>query len=107
MGNARVRNAELAREAVDAAHRAVVVTGDEASRAFWADTLGARSDDVGSPDGGVIAEHGRKGNFLGALQAYDRLQQDTGSGRTPPKMDQLVMFVGSGTRLSPLTQSLR
>jgi hypothetical protein len=78
------------------------VTGDEQSRRLWVEVL----NDADGEESRVLAERGRKGNFLGALQAYQRLGDRIWS-QSGPLIDQLVMIVGSGTRLSPLTQALR
>jgi hypothetical protein len=108
MTDARVPNAKAARAAIDAAARSIVVTGDEPSRLYWAAEFAHAGDEVGRhPRAAVISEHGRKGNFLGALQAYERAQRHEFSPGGASDFDQLVMLVGSGTRLSPITQSLR
>ena len=52
----------------------------------------------------MVAERGRKGNFFGALQAYSDFSA-CGADHLAT-LRQIVMLVGSGTRLSPFTQSL-
>jgi hypothetical protein len=101
--DARIDNAHRARTAIDATARTIVVTGDDESSDFWAAALAPRTD-RSSGQVAAIAEQGRKGNFLGALQAYERIRGAESGGVAA--FDQLVMFVGSGSRLSPLTQSL-
>ncbi|GIJ21879.1 hypothetical protein Vlu01_25030 [Micromonospora lutea] len=54
----------------------------------------------------VTSEHGRKGNFLGTLQAYANAVPDGQRDGTGSPIEQIVMFIGSGTRLSPYTQAL-
>lgn len=85
-----------------------MVTGDDSSLRYWTAALGQVSHGArGARTGAVIAERGRKGNFLGALQAYERVRQREFSDDGAAAFDQMVMLVGSGTRLSPVTQSLR
>lgn len=78
----------------------VVVTGDERHAGYWRHHLGLHY----AGEHLVLAEKGLKGNFLGSLQAYSHLRA------TDPvllsRMQQIVMLVGAGTRLSPFTQAL-
>ncbi|WP_454853128.1 hypothetical protein [Promicromonospora soli] len=103
----RVSNARRVRAAAQATARAMIVTGDEASRRHWQAAFAAAAEADGRSAPTVVAERGRKGNFLGALQAYRRSMQLEFGATGPGAFDQLVMIVGSGTRLSPITQSLR
>lgn len=73
----------------------VIVVANESEQRFWHDTLAPHADRPPA----LIAERGRKGNLLGALQAIKRLDSDA-------DVDQLVMLFGTGSRLSPFTQAL-
>ncbi len=80
--------------------RTALVVGDKDEAEFWRFIL---QDSVsGTP--GFSVEHGRKGNFLGVLQAYANLRQ---VNLAEPEIEQIVLLVGAGTRLSPFTQALR
>jgi hypothetical protein len=91
-------NARLARSSERDLRRVLIVTGDHLEARYWDAILGSPGTD-GGPQYWV--ERGRKGNLLGALQAYSAVR---GDGST---VDQILMFFGSGTRLSPFTQALR
>jgi hypothetical protein len=98
-------NARLARQDKHAATRALVVTGDDKQAAFWRRRF--RTSSANDNPTIVLSERGAKGNFLGTLQAYDqvftqRQIAESGLGR----LEQIVMLVGAGTRLSPFTQAL-
>ena len=57
----------------------------------------------------VVSEHGRKGNFFGTLQAYSHAIVEPSAADVDDVdqgIEQIVMFIGSGTRLSPYTQAL-
>lgn len=101
----RVSNARLAAAATDALGRSIVVVGSSDSADDWRQALGQASAQ-GDPVR-VLNEHGRKGNFLGALQAYRRIRTEPEALGPLESIDQIVMFVGTGSRLSPITQSLR
>jgi len=101
MMDVRVTNALDAAAAADAVTRSAIVTGGGDSTDVWRRVLGQTLTDGESVR--VLQEHGRKGNFLGALQACDRLRGEDGALRA---IEQLVMFVGAGSRLSPVTQAL-
>jgi hypothetical protein len=49
-------------------------------------------------------EHGKKGNLLGVFQAYVNMRH---MGLGASNIEQIVLLVGAGTRLSPFTQALR
>ena len=91
-------NARLARCSARDLRRVLIVTGDYLEARYWDAILGS-----GGADGGprYWVERGRKGNLLGALQAYSAVRGDDSA------IDQILMFFGSGTRLSPFTQALR
>ena len=81
------------------AHTALVVGGEDEAE-FWRFVL---QDSVyESPR--LSAERGRKGNFLGVLQAYANMRQPD---LAEPEVEQIVLLVGAGTQLSPFTQALR
>lgn len=107
MDDACVANAREARSSVGAPSRAMVVTGDDSSRRYWGQALSEPFAQTQPNAVTVIAERGRKGNFLGALQAYERMVGNEFGAAGPLAFDQLVMMVGTGSRLSPITQSLR
>lgn len=106
MDDARVANARAARSAHDAIYRTMIVTGDASSLDYWTHAFEADGEHKRNGRATVVAEQGRKGNFLGALQAYERAASQEFSPLGVTAFDQLVMLVGSGTRLSPITQSL-
>jgi hypothetical protein len=94
-------NARLARQSKSALDRILIVTGDYLDAKFWDSILNEKH----AADGPKYwVEKGKKGNLLGALQAYSSVRSDHGSDAA---IDQILMFFGSGTRLSPFTQSLR
>ncbi|TCO45850.1 hypothetical protein EV192_12036 [Actinocrispum wychmicini] len=101
-------NASVARADKSSATRAIIVTGDDKQAAFWRSRLGETSENrPGETFPRVLAERGSKGNFLGTLQAYDQVfagRELVSSGLT--RLEQIVMLVGAGTRLSPFTQAL-
>lgn len=83
--------------------RSLVVTGDVRQASYWrtrmANTLG--------PGHSALVEEGNKGNFLGTLQAYRTFNaEQSRNHQSVDGLEQLVMLVGAGTRLSPLTQAL-
>src|SRR5215469_9458336 len=95
-------NARLARPGTSALDRTLIVTGDYLEAKFWDEILSEKK----SADGPKYwVERGKKGNLLGALQAYSAIRDAHHSGDTA--INQIVMLFGSGTRLSPFTQSLR
>ncbi|HEY2551098.1 MAG TPA: hypothetical protein VGI64_11025 [Streptosporangiaceae bacterium] len=91
-------NARLARGSERDLRRVLIVTGDQLEARYWDATLAAPGSGGGPR---YWVERGRKGNLLGALQAYSAVR---GEGTA---IDQILMFFGSGTRLSPFTQALR
>jgi hypothetical protein len=94
-------NARLARETTRALDRVLIVTGDYLDAKFWDAIL----NDKQAMDGPKYwVERGKKGNLLGALQAYSAVRSDR---LNYAEIDQIHMIFGSGTRLSPFTQSLR
>lgn len=95
-------NARLARPGTNALDRALIVTGDYLEAKFW-DAILSEKKAVHGPKYWV--EKGEKGNLLGALQAYSAIRDDHHHDDTA--INQIVMLFGSGTRLSPFTQSLR
>lgn len=96
-----VTNARLARLSTTALDRLLIVTGDYLETTFWDAILNEKN----SPDGpNYWVERGKKGNLLGTLQAYSAMRGDS---RASAPIEQILMFFGSGTRLSPFTQSLR
>jgi hypothetical protein len=115
MSSSQLENALLARQDRDAATRSVIVTGDIKQAAFWRRKLGSplrpenigERHDAGRSEPVVLVERGYKGNFLGTLQAYAQVFASRG---TPDpgldRLEQIVMLVGAGTRLSPFTQAL-
>lgn len=110
----QIVNARIARERDDACSRALIVTGSDREANFWKEMLAtARIDATGDRRSGersaeplVVSERGRKGNFLGTLQAFSNAIVDSGTARAGQTIEQIVMFIGSGTRLSPYTQAL-
>lgn len=102
-----VTNARLARLSTTAIDRILIVTGDYLETTFWDAILNEKN----SPDGpNYWVEKGKKGNLLGTLQAYSALRGEphsAGQGGQGSPIEQILMFFGSGTRLSPFTQSLR
>lgn len=104
LDDVRVANALEAGGVADAVSRAVVITGGSDSTDIWREALSSAVS--GSDRVRVLPEQGRKGNFLGALQAYSHISSDAALGGID-SIEQLVMFVGTGSRLSPITQSLR
>jgi hypothetical protein len=94
-------NARLARETTRALDRVLIVTGDYLDAKFW-DAILNDKHVIDGPKYWV--ERGKKGNLLGALQAYSAVR---GGSCNYPEIDQIHMLFGSGTRLSPFTQSLR
>ena len=94
-------NARLARPSTSALDRVLIVTGDYQEAKFWDAILNENATD--GPKYWV--EKGKKGNLLGALQAYSAVRDDNRGDHS--SINQIVMLFGSGTRLSPFTQSLR
>lgn len=95
-----VTNARLARLSTTDLDRVLIVTGDYLETTFWDAILNEKN----SPDGpNYWVEKGKKGNLLGTLQAYTTRRESHASA----PIQQILMFFGSGTRLSPFTQSLR
>ncbi len=95
-------NARLARQTSRGLDSVLIVTGDYLDAKLW-DTI--LNDKKATEDGPKYwVEKGKKGNFLGALQAYSAVR---GDHRNEAEIDQIHMLFGSGTRLSPFTQSLR
>ena len=94
-------NAGLARQSRRSLDGVLIVTGDEREARFWDAILNPEHDADGPK---YWVERGKKGNLLGTLQAY-------AAARSPNcdeiAVDQILMLFGSGTRLSPFTQSLR
>lgn len=94
-------NAGLARQSRRSLDGVLIVTGDELEARFWDAILNPEHDADGPK---YWVERGKKGNLLGTLQAY-------AAARSPNcdeiAVDQILMLFGSGTRLSPFTQSLR
>src|SRR5450755_602251 len=95
--SALLGNASSARQNVALTNRILIVTGDYLDAQFWDTVLGRNKPTV---DPKYWVERGKKGNLLGTLQAYASVQNGGA-------IDQILMFFGSGTRLSPFTQSLR
>lgn len=96
-----VTNARLARQGTRTLDRVLIVTGDHLEASYWDAILNEKQ----APDGPRYwTERGRKGNFLGTLQAYSAARDEQ---HGTPSIDQIHMLFGSGTRLSPFTQSLR
>ena len=86
----------------------VVVVGNEHDRRFWQSAFDGSRADIFRRDGRVridaLAERTRKGNFLGALDAWRKTDAEA-----PAPRDSIVlmnMVFGKGKRLSPFTQSL-
>jgi hypothetical protein len=96
-----VTNAQLARQSTRDFDRILIVTGDDLEARFW-DAILNEKHAVDGPKYWV--ERGKKGNLLGALQAYTAIRDNHPNGAA---IDQILMLFGSGTRLSPFTQSLR
>jgi hypothetical protein len=96
-----VTNARLARQSARSLDRVLIVTGDDREAKFW-DAIFSENYAADSPRYWI--ERGRKGNLLGTLQAYSALR---GDHHYDAAVDQILMLFGSGTRLSPFTQSLR
>jgi len=96
-----LRNARLARPSTNALDRVLIVTGDYLDAKLWDAILHQNTAD--GPKYWV--EKGKKGNLLGALQAYSAVRDNHRGDNSP--INQIVMLFGSGTRLSPFTQSLR
>ena len=94
-------NARLARQSTRAFDRILIVTGDDLEARFW-DSILNENHSLDGPKYWV--ERGKKGNLLGALQAYEEARR---AHPGDPAVDQILMLFGSGTRLSPFTQSLR
>lgn len=101
MADPLIANALSARQAATRLERVAVVVGDSLDVQLWTTILEENHQDR-IPRFWV--EQGRKGNLLGTLQAYAGLSPGAGQ---PSPVDQIVMFFGSGTRLSPFTQALR
>jgi hypothetical protein len=97
-----LKNARLARPSTSALDRVLIVTGDYLDAKLWDEILHHNTAD--GPKYWV--EKGKKGNLLGALQAYSAVR-DNHRGDNNSPISQIVMLFGSGTRLSPFTQSLR
>jgi hypothetical protein len=102
-------NARNARHNTGALDQALIVTGDHLDAKFW-DAILSERQGSGSPKHWV--ERGKKGNLLGALQAYSAARREEGGEQghgAPPSanINQIHMLFGSGTRLSPFTQALR
>jgi hypothetical protein len=94
-------NARLARETTRTLNKVLIVTGDYLDAKFWDAVLNEKQ----AADGPKYwVERGKKGNLLGALQAYSAVQNGS---RHDTDINQIHMLLGSGTRLSPFTQSLR
>jgi len=96
-----LRNARLARPSTSALDRVLIVTGDYLDAKLW-DAILHQNTAVGPK---YWVEKGKKGNLLGALQAYSAVRDNHRGDDSP--ISQIVMIFGSGTRLSPFTQSLR
>jgi hypothetical protein len=94
-------NARLARQSTRAFDRILIVTGDDLEAKFWDAILNEPHAATGPK---YWVEKGKKGNLLGALQAYAAARDMPSNGTA---IDQILMLFGSGTRLSPFTQSLR
>lgn len=97
-----VSNARKLHDAVRAP-RSLVVAGDEAQANYWERrltvALGSRQFATFEPQ--------NKGNFLGTLRAYrEVLRGPLPNAASAEHIEQIVMLVGSGTRLSPFTQAL-
>lgn len=94
------RNARGVRAVQLGLERTALVVGGEDEADFWRFIL--QDPASGAPRFSV--EQGRKGNLLGVLQAYANMREaDLGE----PAIEQIVLLVGAGTRLSPFTQALR
>ena len=94
-------NARLARQTIRGLDGVLIVTGDYLDAKLW-DAILNDKQVTGEPKYWI--EKGKKGNLLGALQAYSAVRGDRRDGA---EIDQIHMLFGSGTRLSPFTQSLR
>lgn len=100
----RILNAYRAGKSLDATTNSVVVIGTDGAVGAWRSALGREGTELGTDR--ILVERGVKGNFLGALQAFETLWAG-GSVAEQSETEQIVMFVGMGSRLSPLTQSLQ
>lgn len=94
-------NARLARQSAAALDRILIVSGDSLEARLWRAILNEQRAASGPS---YWVERGKKGNLLGALQAYSAMRRDS---TDDTGLDQILMLFGSGTRLSPFTQSLR
>jgi hypothetical protein len=95
-----VANAWVARQSSPDLDRVVIVIGDDLEAGYWSAIISeVHAGDVPH----FWVERGRKGNLLGALQVYSALRAEC---QGEPHIDQILMLFGSGTRLSPFTQSL-
>jgi len=94
-------NARLARQSRRSLASVLIVTGDDLEARFWDAIL---NDEHAADRPKYWVERGKKGNLLGTLQAYAAAR---GHDRDEIAVDQILMLFGSGTRLSPFTQSLR
>ena len=88
-------NARLARTTARGLDRALIVTGDYLDAKFW-DTILNDKQAIDGPKYWV--ERGKKGNLLGALQAYSAARS---ARRNDAEFDQIHMLFGSGTQLAP------
>lgn len=109
-------NAVAARLDQTSVRRAAVVTGDDFERRFWLRCLGQHpesADPEGSavvvPDSGplVLVENGKRGNLFGTLTAYSDIRVNRADSGAAQMVDQIIMLLGTGSRLSPFTQALR
>lgn len=97
-----IANAGAMRDA-PRAPRSLIVTGERHQADFWAKRLSQTFSDPQK----TTFETDNKGNFLGTLRAYhEHVTKSRAAPSTSAAIEQIVMLVGAGTRLSPFTQAL-
>ncbi|MEA2238772.1 MAG: phosphomannomutase [Thermoanaerobaculia bacterium] len=96
------------RDASQGCSRVIIVAGNERDSRYWQSAFTTSRRDVFRSDGQVlidaVTEQGRKGNFLGAIDAWTK--SDCGARRTSDSVVLMNMVFGKGKRLSPFTQAL-
>lgn len=89
----------------------IVVSGSKRDSDYWNEHYKNMRHDIFRTDGEThvisVSEATKKGNFLGMLNAWDQTKHAIDKQNlTLPDVGLMSMVVGSGTRLSPFTQTM-